>query len=82
MGFDEEKIVNNCRYHLANQNIFEPKKLRLLQHIKDWRDLTPPNFRLRQNTRYNFKPSILMLLRRIDPHKVSPTIQIQDPKSK
>jgi len=32
IGFGYEgKIVNNCRYHLAKQNIFEPKKLRLLQ---------------------------------------------------
>ncbi len=29
----EVTIVNNCIYHLANQNIFEPKKLRLLSNI-------------------------------------------------
>jgi hypothetical protein len=29
----EGKTVNDCIYHLAKQNIFEPKKLRLLQHI-------------------------------------------------
>jgi hypothetical protein len=29
----EWKTVNDCIYHLAKQNIFEPKKLRLLQHI-------------------------------------------------
>jgi len=33
IGFGYEgKIIYNCRYHLANQNIFEPKKLRLLQY--------------------------------------------------
>ena len=29
----EGKTVNYCIYHLVNQNIFEPKKLRLLQLI-------------------------------------------------
>ena len=30
----EVTIANNCRYHLGNQNIFEPKKLRYLQQIQ------------------------------------------------
>ena len=34
MGFGyEETIVNNCIYHLENQNIFEPKKLLYLQKL-------------------------------------------------
>ena len=30
------KIADSCGYHLANQNIFEPKKWRYLQLIKDF----------------------------------------------
>jgi len=30
----EETIVNNCRYHLRNQNIFKPKNFVYLQRIQ------------------------------------------------
>ena len=35
----EGKIAIHCIYHLVNLNIFEPKKLRYLQHITTFESL-------------------------------------------